>query len=90
MKRSQVYRIRTFLGRRGIRLRRLHATLARPAVPDDAVSGVRLTLFVTYFEGRKHSPIIELRRAAQQLVDAGRDLLHDHPEFQRLMHDLNS
>lgn len=25
----------------------------------------------------------------QSLLDAGRDLLHDHPEFQRLMRDLN-
>ena len=37
---------------------------AWPANQDDAVSRVRLTLTVTYHEGRRHLPIIELKRAA--------------------------
>ncbi len=36
----------------------------RPHYRDDAVSRVRLTLTVTYHEGRRHLPIIELKRAA--------------------------
>jgi transposase InsO family protein len=35
-----------------------------PADPDDAVSCLRLTLSVTYHRGRRHLPIIELKRAA--------------------------
>ncbi len=34
------------------------------ADPDDGVSCLRLTLSVTYHEGRRHLPIIELKRAA--------------------------
>jgi hypothetical protein len=43
-----------------------HFTL-RPtctADQDDAVSSFQLTLAVTYYEGRRHLPIITLRRAA--------------------------